>query len=70
MAYGVGLISKFMERPNTSHYAAAKRILKYIKGILDYDQLFPHDLKTKNEVMLGYTDFDWYGDQDDRRSTA
>jgi len=32
IAYGVGLISRYMVKPTTSHLIAAKRILRYVKG--------------------------------------
>lgn len=70
LAYGVGHINKFMERPNTSHYAVAKKILRYIKGTLDFGLLFPSELQTENLEMVGFTDSDWCGDHDNRRSTA
>nr|CAD1829226.1 unnamed protein product [Ananas comosus var. bracteatus] len=31
IAYGVGLISRYMEKPTQMHLQAAKRILRYIK---------------------------------------
>ena len=34
IVYGVGLISRFMESPRQSHWQAAKRILRYVKGQL------------------------------------
>ncbi|KAG6425054.1 hypothetical protein SASPL_115477 [Salvia splendens] len=40
--YGVGLISRYMEKPSQSHLNAAKRILRYIKG---YDMLWDFCLK-------------------------
>ena len=42
ISYGVGLVSRFMSNPKQSHLAAAKRILRYLKGTLDYGILFPH----------------------------
>ena len=34
--FGVGLVSRFMEEPTTTHLKTAKRILRYIKGTLDF----------------------------------
>jgi hypothetical protein len=34
--FGVGLVSRYMERPRSSHLKAAKRILRFIKGTLNY----------------------------------
>jgi len=36
IAYGVGLISRYMEKPITSHLTAAKRILRYVKGTCNF----------------------------------
>src|SRR4051812_10760335 len=35
LAYSVGMISRFMQKPKVSHLAATKRILRYLKGTLD-----------------------------------
>lgn len=45
ITYGVGLISRYMEEPKTSHYVAAKRILRYIQGTLDFGLLIPSELQ-------------------------
>ncbi|TYK04854.1 reverse transcriptase [Cucumis melo var. makuwa] len=34
--FNVGLVSRFMESPTTTHLKVAKRILCYLKGTLDY----------------------------------
>ena len=36
IAYGVGLIGRYMVKPTTSHLVAAKRILRYVKGTSSY----------------------------------
>lgn len=36
IVYGVGLISRFMEEPTVTHLKLAKRILRYIKGTLEF----------------------------------
>ncbi|KAG6516111.1 hypothetical protein ZIOFF_026559 [Zingiber officinale] len=64
--YAVGLISRYMEDPTTTHLKAAKRILRYIKGTIDFGLLY----STSNHFKLeGYSDSDWGGDIDDRKST-
>uniref|UniRef100_A0A803LBQ0 Reverse transcriptase Ty1/copia-type domain-containing protein n=1 Tax=Chenopodium quinoa TaxID=63459 RepID=A0A803LBQ0_CHEQI len=59
----VGLVSRFMENPSTSHLKVAKRILRYLKGTLDHGLLYStsHDFK-----LMGYCDSDFAGDIDDR----
>lgn len=40
LAYVVCLIARYMERPTEIHFAAAKRILRYLKGSLQYGILY------------------------------
>ncbi|KAG6509927.1 hypothetical protein ZIOFF_027935 [Zingiber officinale] len=65
--YAVGLVSRYMEDPTTTHLKIAKRILRYIKGMIDFGLLY----STSNHFKLeGYSDSDWGGDIDDRKSTT
>jgi len=41
ICYSVSVISKLMHDPRKSHLIAAKRILRYIKGTIDFGLLFP-----------------------------
>ena len=70
IAYCVGLISRFMEKPKTPHFLAAKRILRYVKGTLDLGILYPYSQKNIEGEVFGYSDSDWCGDKDDRKSTT
>ncbi|KAH9685807.1 hypothetical protein KPL70_014105 [Citrus sinensis] len=65
--YVVGLASRYMKNPKTTHFKAAKRILRYIKGTTNFGLLysFSNDYK-----LVGYSDSDWGGDVDDRKSTT
>jgi hypothetical protein len=66
IAVAVGQVSKFCENPGTAHWAAVKRILRYLKGTLDFGlKCNPTDLE-----LVGYSDADWAGDLDSRRSTT
>ncbi|GAU22960.1 hypothetical protein TSUD_247040 [Trifolium subterraneum] len=47
----------------------AKRILRYIKGTMDYGIVFNKPNKRSIE-LIGYTDSNWCGDKDDRKSTT
>ncbi|XP_016195344.1 uncharacterized protein LOC107636339 [Arachis ipaensis] len=64
--FGVGLLSRFMEEPCTNHLQAAKRILRYIKGTLN-DGIYYENTDEVN--LVGYTDSDWAGDIETRKST-
>ncbi|GAU22886.1 hypothetical protein TSUD_376970 [Trifolium subterraneum] len=71
ISHSVGLVSRFMEQPRSCHLIAAKRIMKYIKGTIDHGILMPSQKSTKGAISVhGYSDSDWGGDQDDKKSTA
>lgn len=65
--FAVGLISRFMEEPTTKHLEIAKRILRYIKGTVDYGMFYS---TSEDFKLVGYSDSDWAGDKDDGRSTT
>lgn len=67
ISYGVGLISRFMESPNQSRMQVAKRILRYLKGTQNFGLFYS---STDNCALVGYSDSDWAGDLDDRKSTT
>uniref|UniRef100_A0A2N9J9M1 Integrase catalytic domain-containing protein n=1 Tax=Fagus sylvatica TaxID=28930 RepID=A0A2N9J9M1_FAGSY len=57
---------QYMSTPTTIHLAAAKRILRYLRGTLNHGIAF-----SPGPIQLSaYTDADWAGDPDDRRSTS
>ncbi|CAI0540521.1 unnamed protein product [Linum tenue] len=57
-----------MAKPTRLHMAVAKRVLRYLKGTLEYGIRYtPHD---QDEGLVGFTDSDYAGDINDRRSTS
>ena len=67
IVYGVGLISRFMDLPRQSHWQAAKRILRYIKGTINEGIFYS---STNKLELIGYTDSDWAGETETRKSTS
>ncbi|KAK2976019.1 hypothetical protein RJ640_011806 [Escallonia rubra] len=67
ISYSVSVVSQFMQNPRTPHLEAARRILRYVKGTLDYGLLYK---RCDNFVLSGFTDADWAGDTNDRHSTS
>ncbi|XP_052485200.1 secreted RxLR effector protein 161-like [Gossypium raimondii] len=65
--YPVSHISRYMESPTERHLLAAKRILRYLQGTNDFGIFYK---KGEKSNMIGFTDSDYVGDQDDRRSTS
>lgn len=66
LAYAVSVVSRFASNPNEHHWSAVKRILRYIKGTLELNLVFSGKLGN----LTGYSDADWAGDHDTRRSTS
>ena len=62
----VSLLSRYMHRASEIHFQAAKRIVRYVKGTIDYGLRF---CQVKNFTLHGYSDGDWVGCVDDMRST-
>ena len=67
IAYSVGIVSRFMEEPKYSHLKAIKRILRYIRGTESLGLFYS---ETNDYKLVGYSDSDWCGDVDDRKSTS
>ncbi|KAI3764159.1 hypothetical protein L2E82_14162 [Cichorium intybus] len=67
ISYAVQQICMHMHAPRTSHLNALKRILRYIKGTINHGLLLT---KSTSAKLLAYTDADWAGCPDTRRSTS
>ncbi|KAM2091234.1 hypothetical protein ACFX1T_029745 [Malus domestica] len=63
----VSLINRYMECPTKSYLLEAKRALRYVKGTVSFRLFYK---KGGSEELVGYTDSDYAGDQDDRKSTS
>lgn len=65
-AYSVGIASIFAEAPSTEHWAALKRIVRYIAGTTKYG--FKYSCGSfANLKLLGYSDIDHAGDLEKRK---
>jgi hypothetical protein len=66
IAYSVNQLCQHMQAPTSTHWTAAKRVLRYLKHTLDYGLFY----KLGSFSVNAYCDSDWVGDPDDRRSTC
>ena len=65
--YAVNTLSQFMVEPRKAHWAAAKHILRYLRGTVEYGLKYTKG----NEIQLsGFTDADWAGSIVDQKSTS
>uniref|UniRef100_A0A2N9IS84 Retrovirus-related Pol polyprotein from transposon TNT 1-94-like beta-barrel domain-containing protein n=1 Tax=Fagus sylvatica TaxID=28930 RepID=A0A2N9IS84_FAGSY len=65
ICYAVGLVSKYQSNPGKAHWQAVKRIFRYLQMTKSMKLCFGLD---KLEIN-GFTDADFAGDTDDRKST-
>jgi hypothetical protein len=63
----VNTLSQFLVEPKHVHLVAAKHVMRYLKGTLDYDLSYDGD---HNFTLSGYTDSDWAGSVSNRKSTS
>ncbi|XP_022883075.1 uncharacterized protein LOC111399813 [Olea europaea var. sylvestris] len=66
IAYSVNQLCQHMYNPTTTHWIAAKRVLRYLKGTLDHGLLYTRD----SLQLTAYSDADWASNPDDRKSTT
>jgi hypothetical protein len=67
IAHAVGEVSRFVANPGIKHWEAVKRILRYLNGTREYGLLFDGN-SNEPPTLLGYSDADWGGNIDDRKS--
>ena len=67
ICFSVGVCARYQANPKESHLAAVKRIIRYVNGTADYGIWFSKDT---NSGLAGYSDADWAGNVDDRKSTT
>ena len=67
LCLSVGICARYQVSPKESHMNAVKRVIKYVKGTLNFGLHYTFET---NLNLAGYCDADWTGCVDDRRSTS
>ena len=63
----VGVCARYQAAPKDSHMQAVNRILRYLVYTPRFGLWYP---KGSNFTLAGYSDSDWAGCKDDRKSTS
>lgn len=66
IAFAASTLSRFCSDPGKDHWIIAKRVLRYLKATPEYSIKYGKDGK----CLTAYTDSDWAGDVDDRKSCS
>jgi hypothetical protein len=65
--FAVNKVCQFLHSPTTIHWAVVKQILRYLKGWM---KLGIKICKSNSTLVSAYSDTEWAGCLDDRRSTS
>ncbi|GAA0153908.1 transmembrane signal receptor [Lithospermum erythrorhizon] len=68
LMFATSLISRYMSMPTEMHMKIAKKILRYLKGSNKFGILYKRS--ESGGVLVAYTDSDYAGDLNDRKSTS
>ena len=67
LSFAVNKVCQFLHAPTTTHWTAAKRIVRYVKDTVNLGLTFH---KSSATLVSAFSDSDWAGCLDDRRSTG
>ena len=68
-AFAVNRLSRYCANPTELHYTAAKRILRYLKGSVNYRITYTGPAE-RHPQLIGYCDADWAQDKDCKRKST
>ena len=67
ISFAVSSLARFSSKQKKEHWTAVKRLLRYLKGTTMYGILYT---KGGANECIGFSDADWAGDTNDRKSTS
>ena len=67
LAFIVNMLGRYLSNPGMDHWKAAKRVMRYLQRTKDYMLTYR---KSDHLEIIGYSDSDFAGCQDSRRSTS
>lgn len=70
IGYAVNLVSRYCNKPNHGHWSAVKRIFKYLVSTTNHGILYESGGRKLEMSLSGYSDADFAGDVDTRKSTT
>jgi hypothetical protein len=69
ISYAVGVLARFSANPVLKHWKAAKHLLRYLKGTIDFRLEYGPD-PSSTELFTTFSDADFGGNKDTGKSTG
>jgi hypothetical protein len=69
LIFAIDYVSHFLEEPREDHFAVVKKILRYVAGTCNWGLWFSRK-KGNHALLTGFSDTDFAGDVDARKSTT
>ena len=66
ISFAVGMLGRYQSNPGLFHWRATKKVLRYLQGTKDHMVTYR---RTSNLEVVGYSDSDYAGCKDTRKST-
>ena len=70
ITYAVSQVSRFCDNPGFTHWSSVKRIMRYLKGTMNYEAVNGLSEEFRGLELVGFCDSDWAGEIDSRGSTG
>jgi histone deacetylase 1/2 len=67
ISFAVNKVCQYLQAPRDPHWTAVKRILRFVKFTMGHGLTLR---RTSNTLLSAFSDADWAGNMDDRRSTG
>ncbi|XP_034674312.1 secreted RxLR effector protein 161-like [Vitis riparia] len=67
ITFVVGMLGRYQSNPGINHWKVAKKVMRYRQGTKDYMLMYR---RTDNLEVISYSDSDYVGYIDSRRSTS
>ena len=61
------MLGRYQSNPGIDHWKASKKVMRYLQGTKDYMLMYK---QTNNLEVIGYSDSDYVGCIDSRKSTS
>ena len=67
LAFAIGMFGRYQKNPGKIHRIGIKKVLRYCQGTKDFKHTYR---KSDNLEVIGYSDADFAGCVDSRKSTS